>query len=99
MRDNPVRISKGMEPNILTCYREMERVRHYFFNSTKPITCNTNYESLIYKAKVSFNEGEEIKKSSDKNEAFKRIFNDKLEETICYFTDGSPICGFCISAV
>jgi hypothetical protein len=98
MRDNPVRISKGMEPNIITCYREMERVRHYFFNSTKPTTCNTNYESLIYKAKVSFNE-EEIKKSSDKNEAFKRTFKDKLGETICYFTDGSkqnnyPFVGF-----
>jgi ribonuclease HI len=89
MRDNPVRISKGMAPNILTCYREMERVRHYFFNSTKPITCNTNYERLRYKAKVSFDEGEEIKKSSDKNETFKRTFKDKLEETVCYFTDGS----------
>jgi hypothetical protein len=77
----------------------MERVRHYFFNSTKPTTCNTHYGSLVYKAKVSFNEGEEIKKSSDKNEAFKRIFKDKLEETICYFTDGSkqnnhPFVGF-----
>jgi len=87
-----------MEPNILTCYREMERVRHYFFNSTKPTTCNTHYGSLIYKAKVSFNEGEEIKKSSDKNETFKRTLKDKLEETI-YFTDGSkqnnhPFVGF-----
>jgi hypothetical protein len=62
MRDYPVRISKGMEPNIITCYREMERVRHYLFNSTKPTTCNTHYGSLIYKANVSFNEGEEIKK-------------------------------------
>jgi hypothetical protein len=45
--------------------------------------------SLIYKANVSFNEGEEIKKSSDKNETFKRTFKDKLEETIHYLTDGS----------
>jgi ribonuclease HI len=98
IRDNPVRISKGMEPYIITCYGEMERVCHYFFNSTKPTTCNTYYGSLIYKAKLSFNEGEEIKKL-DKNEVFKRIFKDKLEETICYFTDGSknnnhPFVGF-----
>jgi hypothetical protein len=53
--------------------REMESVRHYFFNSTKPITCNTHYGSLIYKAKVSFNEGEEIKNHQTKTKRLREL--------------------------
>jgi hypothetical protein len=45
----------------------------------------------FYEARVSFDEGRQIKEAEDHNEEFKMIFQEKTRTNKCFGTDGSKM--------
>jgi hypothetical protein len=54
-----------------------------------PPAFNYTYKNLFYKARVSFDEGRQIKEAEDHNEEFKKIFEERMRISKCFATDGS----------
>jgi hypothetical protein len=51
-----------------------------------PLSFHYTYESLFYEARVSFDEGRQIKKAEDHDEEFQKILHEKMRAT-----DGSKM--------
>jgi hypothetical protein len=54
---------------------------------------------MFYEARISFDEGRQIKEAEDQNEEFKKVFLEKIRTTKYFATDGSkmknkPFVGF-----
>jgi hypothetical protein len=60
---------------------------------------NYTYESIFYEARVSFDEGRQIKEAENHNGEFKKIFLEKMRTSKCFATNDSkmenkPFVGF-----
>jgi hypothetical protein len=64
-----------------------------------PWSFNYTYESMFYEARVSFEEGRQIKEAENHNVEFKKILLEKMRTSKYFATDGSkmenkPFVGF-----
>jgi hypothetical protein len=64
---------------------------HLIQSENCPLAFNYIYESLFYDARVSFDEGKEIKIAEDHNEEFRNISLKKIGTSKYFATDGSKM--------
>jgi hypothetical protein len=64
---------------------------HLIQSGKCPLAFNYTYESLFYKARVSFDEGRQINEAKDHNEEFKKIFQERMKTSKCFAMDGSKL--------
>jgi hypothetical protein len=53
---------------------------HFIQSRNCPLVFNYIYDSLFYEARVSFDEGRQIKEVEDHNEELKKIFHEKKKK-------------------
>jgi hypothetical protein len=81
--DNPGR-GENEEPLNSEYYKEVTPLRHLIQSGNCPPPFDHTYESLFYKARVSFVEGRQIKEAEDHEEQFKKISQKRIR-TSKYF--------------
>jgi hypothetical protein len=74
---------------IIECYRDLEFVDHLLEKGSVPLCYNYLYDGMMYKAKVSIEEGVDIKNSLDCKGEFPCRFDDALKTSTCFTKDGS----------
>jgi hypothetical protein len=72
-------------------YKDVTPLSHVIQSGNCPLAFNYAYESLFSEARVSFDEGRQIKETEDHNKEFKKIFYEKMRTIKCFTTDGSKM--------
>jgi hypothetical protein len=87
--NNPGRGGKE-QPLINEYYNEVTSLDHLIQSGYCPLAFNYTYESLFYEARVSLDEGRQIKEAKDHNEEFNTIFQERMISK-CFTMDGSKM--------
>jgi hypothetical protein len=74
--DNPGR-GENEQPVISGYYKEVTNLGHLIQSGNCPLAFNYTCESLIYEARVCFEEGRQRKDAEHHNEEFNEIFHEK----------------------
>jgi hypothetical protein len=95
--DNPGR-GQNEQPPIGEYYKEVTPLGHLFQSGNCSLSFNYTHESLFCEARVSFDEGRQIK-VAENHEEFKKDFHEKIITSKCFAMDGSkmenkPFVGF-----
>jgi hypothetical protein len=76
---------------ISECCKEVTSLGRLIQSGNCPPAFSYTYESLYYEARVSFDEGRQIKEAKDHNEEFKKIFQERMRTNKLFATDSSKI--------
>uniref|UniRef100_A0A1B6C2K7 Uncharacterized protein n=1 Tax=Clastoptera arizonana TaxID=38151 RepID=A0A1B6C2K7_9HEMI len=76
---------------LVESYRIVARISHLLPSDLRPINFTYEYDSLLFRPSVYFNEGLKIQKTTNSNSAFQKIFSETLRTNFCLFTDGSKM--------
>ncbi|PNF30200.1 hypothetical protein B7P43_G08428 [Cryptotermes secundus] len=90
LHDNPGRGENEL-PVISKCYKEVSPLGHLIQSGNCPKAYDYTYESLFYEARVSFDEGRQIKETEDHNKEFYKIFQERIRTSKSFATDGSKM--------
>lgn len=99
--DNPTVVNRDGNIPLVEAYREHLDKSHLLASSNKPLCFSFDYESILFRPRVSFKEGILLQESPDCNRCFNDTFEDTLSKTVCFYTDGSklsecPFVGFSV---
>ena len=98
--DNPGRGENEL-PVTSEYYKEVSPLGHLIQSGNCSQAYDYTYESLFYEARVSFDEGRQIKQAEDHNKEFYKIFQERIRTSKSFATDGSkmvdkPFVGFAL---
>jgi hypothetical protein len=86
--DKPGR-KENEQPLISEYYKEVSPHCHSIQSGNSHLAINYTYESIFYVARVSFDEGRQIKEAEDHNEELKKILLEKIRKSKYFATDCS----------
>jgi hypothetical protein len=86
--NNPGR-GENEKPLISEYYKKVTPLGPLIQSRNCPLAFNYTYESLFYRARVSFNEGRQIKEAQNHNEELKKKYTKKMRTSKCFTLDNT----------
>lgn len=86
--EHPLTILKNPMPLLVKSFSEIEAKKHLIAEADRPLCYDYSFESMLFKAHVSFTGGEEFLKARNCNEEFERVFYWDLSEQECFLRTG-----------